>query len=307
MEPETPVWGTRTSSLALPHTHDTAEGMRLEESVRDGFSEGFFTRMAHDTHPVDLMCLYLLHGSVERIPGLLADPETLSFRHLSQHVRAVGRWNHDDADTFSLCIKKKVRGRLYGLEFRIHFIAGEPYADAVIPFGATVDLPRFMHHFRGHYASGGAPGDWDFDVYTDARDLREGAVLFGNHREVWFQINRGPVTAGRNMPIPWNRGRLTTGRLQGNQFGTNALLSAGSAMFPDRHALVEGTSAEARAYRRYVARLHNPLPLLVGRPVRPEFGMRTRQPHRGQPTVAGGRRRGNTVIVRGCRIDSMPS
>ncbi|MFF5965109.1 hypothetical protein ACFY64_15490 [Streptomyces collinus] len=233
--------------------------------------------MAHDTHPVDLMCLYLLYGSVERIPCLLVDRETLSFKHLSRQVRAADHWKYDDADTFSLCIKKKARGRLYGLEFRISFIAGEPYADAVIPFGAAVDLPRFMHHFRAHYALAGAPGGWDFDVYTDVRDLRESVVLFGNHREVWFQVNRGPVTTGRNKPIPWARGRLVTGRLQGNQFGTNAVPNAGGAMFPDRHDVVEGTSAEARAYRRYVARLHNPLPLRVGRPVLPEFGMRTRR------------------------------
>jgi hypothetical protein len=229
----------------------------LEEPVRDGFSDGFFTRMAHDAHPVDLMCLYLLHGSVERIPGLLADQETLSFKHLSQQVRAVDRWTYGDADTFSLRVKRKVHGRLYGLEFRICFIAGEPYADAAIPFGATVDLPRFIHHFRGRYASGGAPGDWDFDVYTDVGDLRESVLLFGNHREVWFHVNRGPVTTGRNKPIPWARGRLITGRLHGTQFGTNAVPNAGSAMFPDRHDLVERTSAEARAYRRYVARLYH--------------------------------------------------
>ena len=249
---------------------------QLETPLRDSFSDGFFTRLAHDTHPVDLMCLYLLHGSVERIPGLLVGRETLSFEHLSQRVRAVDRWSSDDADTFSLCIKRKVRGRLYGLEFRIHFIAGEPYADAVIPFGAAVGLPRFMHHFRAHYASGGAPGDWDFDVYTDVRDLRESVVLFGNHREVWFQVNRGPVVAGRSKPIPWSRSRLVTGRLQGNQFGTNAQLHAGGVMFPDRLAAVEGTSAEGRAYRRYVARLRDPLPLRARRPVRPEFGTRTR-------------------------------
>lgn len=251
---------------------------RLEEPVRDGYSAGFFTRMAHETHPVDLMCLYLLHGSVEQIPGLLVDRETLSFKHLCQQGHVADRWNSGDADTFSLCIKRKVHGRLYGLEFRIIFIAGEPYADAVIPFGATVDLYRFMHHFRGQYASAGAPGDWDFDVYTDKRDLRESVVLFGNHREVWFQVNRGPVTTGRGKPIPWARGRLTAGRLQGNQFGTRVgVLEAGSVQFPDRHDVVEGTSAEARAYRRYVARLHNPLPLRVGPPVRPEFGMRTRR------------------------------
>ncbi|MCH5670637.1 hypothetical protein [Streptomyces gilvus] len=242
------------------------EPLWVEEPVRDGFSDGFFTRMAHDTHPVDLMCLYLLHGSVERIPGLLVGRETLSFKHLSQRVRAVDRWTYDDADTFSLRIKRKVRGRLYGLEFRVHFVAGEPYADAAIPFGATVDLPRFMHHFRGRYASGGAPGDWDFDVYTDVGDLRESVVLFGNHREVWFNVNRGPVTTGRHKPVPWARGRLVTGRLHGNQFGTNAVPNAGSAMFPDRHDLVEGTSAETRAYRRYVSRLHNSPPRRVGRP-----------------------------------------
>lgn len=222
------------------------------------------------------MCLYLLHGSVERIPGLLADRDTLSFKHLSQRVRAVDRWSYGDADTFSLCIKRKVHGRLYGLEFRIHFIAGEPYADAVIPFGAAVDLPRFMHHFRAHYASGGAPGEWDFDVYTDVRDLRESVVLFGNHREVWFQVNRGPVVTGRSKPIPWSRSRLVTGRLHGNQFGTNAQLHAGGVTFPDRLSAVEGTSAKARAYRRYVARLRNPLPLRAGRPARPEFGARMR-------------------------------
>lgn len=241
------------------------------------FLRGVFTRMAHDTQPVDLMCLYLLHGSVERIPGLLVDRETLSFKHLSQRVRAGDHWTYDDADTFSLRVKKKVHGRLYGAEFRIYFIAGEPYADAVIPFGAAVDLPRFMHHFRTHYASAGAPGDWDFEVYTDVRDLRESVVLFGNHREVWFQVNRGPVTTGRNKPLPSARGRLLTGRLQGNQLGANAVLHAGSAMFPDRLDVVEDTSAEARAYRRYVGRLHNPLPLRVGRSAIPEFGMRTRR------------------------------
>lgn len=250
------------------------EWMKLRGMV---FLRGPFTRMAHDTHPVDLMCLYLLHGSVERIPGLLVDREALSFGHLSQQVRAADHWTYDDADTFSLRVKKKVRGRLYGVEFRIYFIAGEPCADAVIPFGATVELPRFMHHFRTHYASAGVPGDWDFDVYTDVRDLREGVVLFGNHREAWFQVNRGPVTTGRNKPIPWARGRLLTGRLQGNQFGTNAVLHAGSVMFPDRHDAVEGTSAEVRAYRRYVARLRNPPPRRVGRPVLPEFDTGTRR------------------------------
>ncbi|MEU6238808.1 hypothetical protein [Kitasatospora sp. NPDC047058] len=234
--------------------------------------------MAHDTHPVDLMCLYLLHGSVERIPGLLADRKTLSFDYLSEHVRDADRWNHDDADTFSLCIRRKVRGRLYGLEFRIYFIAGEPYADAAIPFGAAVDLPRFMHHFRGHHASGGAPGDWAFDVYTDVHDLRESVVLFGNRREVWFQVNRGPVVTGRSRLIPWNRHRLVTGRLQGDQFGADTrVLDARGVAFPDRHDVIEGTSAEARAYRRYLARLHSPLPLRAGRPVRPEFGTRSRR------------------------------
>lgn len=201
--------------------------------------------------------------------------ETLSFEYLSRQVRDVDRWSQDGTDTFSLCVRRKVRGRLYGLEFRIYFMAGEPCADAVIPFGATVDLPRFLHHFRGRHASGGATGDWDFDVYTDARDPRESVVLFGNHREIWFRIERGPVTTGRTKATPRTRGRLVTGRLQGNQFGTNApVLNAGNAMFPDRHGLVGGVSAEARAYRRYVARLHNPLPLRVGRPTRPEFGMR---------------------------------
>ncbi|MEU0100027.1 hypothetical protein [Streptomyces sp. NPDC006267] len=199
--------------------------------------------MAHDTHPVDLMCLYLLHGSVERIPGLLADREASSFGHLSERVRVADRWNHDTADTFSLSIRRKIHKRLYGLEFRISFIAGEPWADAVIPFGATVEIPRFMHHSRAHHASGGATGDWDFDVYTDVRDLRESVVLFGNRREVWFQAGRGPV-AGRAEPVPGTRGRLVTGRPQGNRFGTDApVLAAGSAAFPDRHDLVEGASA----------------------------------------------------------------
>ncbi|MGV9313241.1 hypothetical protein ACWDR0_13750 [Streptomyces sp. NPDC003691] len=239
--------------------------------MRDGFSDGFFTRMAHDTHPVDLMCLYLLHGSVERIPGLPAGRETLSFGYLSRHVRAADRWSHDDADTFSLSVERKVRGRRYGLEFRMHFIAGEPWADAVVPFGAAVDLPRFLRHFRGHYAPAGAADGWGFDVYTDVRDLRESVVLFDNNREVWFQVNRGPVVAGRSRLVR-SRHRLTTGRLQGNRFGTEPLVHAGSAMFPDRHDAVGDTSAEARAYRRYTARLHDPLPLRAGRPVRPEFG-----------------------------------
>ncbi|MFJ9446333.1 hypothetical protein ACIRRH_31410 [Kitasatospora sp. NPDC101235] len=145
-------------------------------------------------------------------------------------------------------------------------------ADAVIPFGAPVSLPRFMHHLRGYYGSGGAPGDWDFDVYTDVRDLRESVVLFGNQREVWFQVNRGPVVAGQSKLIPRNQGRLVTGRLHGDRFGTNAHLHAGGVMFRDRLAAVGGASAAARAYRRYVARLRDPLPLRAGRPVRPEFG-----------------------------------
>ncbi|MFB7475166.1 hypothetical protein [Kitasatospora sp. NPDC056184] len=209
------------------------------------------------------MCLYLLHGSVERIPGLLADPEALSFRHLSRHVRPEDRAGHDDADMFALSVRRKVRGRLYGLEFRIYFVAGEPYADAVVPFGAPVGLPRFMHRLRGAHGSGGAPGDWDFDVYTDVRDLRESVVLFGNRREIWFQVNRGPVVAGRSRLVHGNRGRLVTGRLHGNRFGAGAPLHAGGVLFPDRLAAVAGASAEARAYRRYVARLRDPLPSRV--------------------------------------------
>lgn len=240
--------------------------------MRDDLSGGVFTRMARDTHPVDLMCLYLLHGSVERIPGLLAAPGTLSCERLKRQVPAGSRWSHDDADTFSLGVQKNVRGRSYGLEFRVHFVGGEPYADAVVPFGATVDLYRFLRHFRGHYASA---GDGDFDVYTDVRDLRESVVLFGNRREVWFQVNRGPVTDGGGKPAPRARGRLIAGRLHGNQFGANAgVLHAGSVMFPDRADAVAGTSAEGRAYRRYVARLRDPLPLRVGRSGRPEFGGR---------------------------------
>ncbi|MER7705879.1 hypothetical protein ABTX81_23665 [Kitasatospora sp. NPDC097605] len=191
------------------------------------------------------MCRYLLHGSVERIPGLYVDQETLSFEHLSRHVRPENRSSYDDADTFSLYVKRRVHGRLYGLEFRLYFVAGEPYADAVIPFGTPVGLPRFMHHLRGNY-----PGSWDFDVYTDVRDLRESVVLFGNRREVWFRVDRG---------------RLVTGRLHGNEFGTGTRLHAGGVMFPDRLAAVEGVSAEARAYRRYTARLRDPLPLRAGR------------------------------------------
>ncbi|MFJ9611571.1 hypothetical protein ACIRS1_35075 [Kitasatospora sp. NPDC101176] len=208
------------------------------------------------------MCLYLLHGSVERIPGLLVDREALSFEHLSRRVRTEDRSGYGDADTFSLFVRRKVRGRLYGLEFRIHFVAGEPYADAVIPFGSPVSLPRFMHHLRGHYGSQGAPGDWDFEAYTDVRDLRESVVAFGNRREVWFQVHRG---------------RLVAGRLHGNRFGTSAQLNAGGVMFPDRLAAVDGASAEARAYRRYVARLRDPLPRRAGRPARPEFGTTPRR------------------------------
>ncbi|MFE3203462.1 hypothetical protein [Embleya sp. NPDC059237] len=251
----------------MPTTRQWAGG--LETALRDGFSDGFFTRAAHETHPVDLMCLYLLHGSLDRIPGLLVDRETLSFEHLSRRVRAVSRSSHDDADMFSLWVRRKVQGRMYGLEFRIYFNAGEPCADAVIPFGAPIELPRFLHHLRGCYGSGAASGDWDFDVYTDVRDLRESVVLFGNRREVWFQVNRGPVVAGRSRLTPWHRGRLVTGRLHGNRFGTNTQLHAGSVMFPDRLAAVVGESAEARAYRRYVARLRDPLPSRPGRSVRP--------------------------------------
>ncbi|WEH13252.1 hypothetical protein [Streptomyces sp. VNUA24] len=250
--------------------------------MRDGFSEGFLTRLAHESHPVDLMCLYLLHGSLERIPGLPAERETLSFAHLSRYVRAAHRSVSGDAHTFSLTIRKKVRGRLYGLEFRLHFVAGEPYADAVIPFGAPVDLGRFMHHLRGHHAPPGAPGDWDFDVFTDVRDLRESVVRFGNGREVWFQVGNhraewlrggtgGRLTNGRARSA-WNRGRLVTGRLQGNRFGTRVPSHAGGVMFPDPLAAVADDTPEARAYRRWVARLRDPLPPRVGRTVRPEFG-----------------------------------
>ncbi|MFF2747169.1 hypothetical protein ACFVVA_16680 [Kitasatospora sp. NPDC058048] len=274
-------WGAenRPEGRRFTRAQDAGAGWmgRLETLLRDSFSDGFLTRLAHDRHLVDLMCLYLLHGSVERIPGLLVDRETLSFEYLSRHVRTESRSSHGDADLFSLWIRKKVRGRLYGLEFRVYFIAGEPCADAVIPFGAPVGLPRFMHHLRGCYGSGGAPGDWDFDVYTDVRDLRESVVLFGNRREVWFQVNRGPVVAGGSRLISRNRGRLVTGRLHGNQFGTNAQLHAGGVLFPDRLAAVEGVSAEARAYQRYVARLRDPLPSRAGRSVRPEFGATMRR------------------------------
>ncbi|MFF7455472.1 hypothetical protein [Kitasatospora sp. NPDC008115] len=218
--------------------------------MRDGFSDGFFTRLARDTHPVDLMCRYLLHGSVERIPGLAADRETLSFDHLSRRVRPEHRSRHDDADTFSLHIRRKVGGRLFGVEFRLHFVAGEPSADAVIPFGTPVGLPRFLHRLRANHGSAGAPGDWDFEVYTDVRDLRESVVLFGNRREAWFQVDRG---------------RPVVGRLHGNRFGGHARLHAGGVMFPDRLAAVDGVTAEARAYRRHVARLRDPLPLRAAR------------------------------------------
>ncbi|OPC77618.1 hypothetical protein B4N89_42185 [Embleya scabrispora] len=190
----------------------------------------------------------------------MVDREVLSFEHLSRHVRAVDRAGHDDADMFSLSVRRKVRGRLYGLEFRIYFVAGEPYADAVVPFGASVELPRFVHHLRGRYGAGAAPGDWDFDVYTDVRDLRESVVLFGNGREVWFQVNRGPVVAGGSRSTPWHRGRLVTGRLHGNRFGTSTRPHAGGVLFPDRLAAVDDASAEARAYRRYLAGLRDPLP-----------------------------------------------
>ncbi|MER5349979.1 hypothetical protein ABT093_06565 [Kitasatospora sp. NPDC002551] len=151
------------------------------------------------------------------------------------------------------------------------FIAGEPCADAVIPFGAPIGLPRFVHHLRGHHASKEAPGDWDFDAYTDARDLRESVVLFRSRREVWFQVNRGPVVAGRSRLLPRTRGRLVTGRLHGNRFGRNTQLHAGTVMFPDRLTAVDGTSAEARAYRRYVAGLRDPLPSRTARPSRAEL------------------------------------
>ncbi|GLZ78383.1 hypothetical protein Afil01_31900 [Actinorhabdospora filicis] len=230
--------------------------------------EGFFTAMARETHPVDLMCLYLLHGSLQEIPGLLADPETLSFEHLDHRVGDANRWRHDDAETFSLAIEKKVHGRRYGLECRIYFLAGEPYADAVIPYGASIDLPRFMHHLRTHYAT--AARDWDFDVYTDVGDLRESVILFGNHRELWFQINRGPIVTRQTKPVPRARRRLVTGRLQGNRFGAKKrALDAGNAVFPDRHDAVAGTSPEARAYRRYLAGLRNPPPLRARRPGHP--------------------------------------
>jgi hypothetical protein len=222
--------------------------------VRDGFSEGFFTRLAHEAHPVDLMCRYLRHGSLDRIPGLLADRETLSFAHLDRKVRAADRAGDEsgDAHTFSLTVRRKIRGRLYGLEFRIYFSDGRPWADALIPFGAPVDLPRFLHHFRAHHASGGAPGDWDFEVYTDRRDLRQGTVLFGNRREIWFDVSRG---------------RLATGRLEGTAFGARGPVpAAGGVLFPDRHAEVDAGTAEARALRRRLARLDDPLPLLTGRP-----------------------------------------
>jgi hypothetical protein len=229
--------------------------------VRDSFSDGFFTRMARDTHPVDLMCLYLLHGSAGQVPGLLPDQETVSFGHLSQH-RGVDRWTSADTDQFSLWIRREVRGRLYGLEFRFYFTAGEPWADAVIPHGAAVGLARFMHHFRGHYASGGAPGDWDFGVYTAEGGLNEGVVLFGNHREVFFEVGRG-----------W----AATCRLHGNQLGANPYLHAGGGTFPGRYARAGGTPDWPPAWRRQVARLYGPLPLRPGRPARPEFGIRTRR------------------------------
>ncbi|MFI5531256.1 hypothetical protein ACIA8O_22270 [Kitasatospora sp. NPDC051853] len=242
--------------------------------MRDAFSDGLFTRLAREAHPVDLMCLYLLHGSADRIPGLMAGQGALSFEHLSRHVRPAHHWRHEDADTFSLPVRRKVRGRPYGLEFRLHFLGGEPYADALVPFGAAVDLPRFLHHFRTHHAS----GDWDFDVHTDRRDLRESVLRFANGRELWFQINRGPVVAGHARPVPWQRHRLLTGRLQGNLFGPGPHPpTAGSAAFPDPHHTVEPTTPGARAHRRHVARLYDPLPLLPARPPRPEFGTRPRR------------------------------
>ncbi|MFJ8230804.1 hypothetical protein ACIQ9E_12720 [Streptomyces sp. NPDC094448] len=107
-----------------------------------------------------------------------------------------------------------------------------------------------------------------------AFELRESVLLFGNHREVWFQVNRGPVVTGRSR---LTRHRLVTGRLQGNLFGAERGLTAGSAAFPDRLDAVDGTSPEARAYRRYAAGLRSPLPLRAGRPVRPAFGTGTRR------------------------------
>ncbi|MFJ4095710.1 hypothetical protein ACIPYS_29315 [Kitasatospora sp. NPDC089913] len=243
--------------------------------MRDSFSDGFLAGPAHEAHPVDLMCLYLLHGSVDRIPGLPADREALSFDHLSRHVRPEHRARHDDAETFSLHVRRTVRGRRYGLEFRLHFVAGEPYADAVVPFGAPVDPRRFLRHLRGRYGSAGAAEDWDFEVYTDVSDLRESVVRFGNGREVWFQVNRGPVVAGRSRPLPGVRGRLVTGRLHGNLFGAGARPHAGGVMFPDRLAAVGTGSAGARAYRRYAAGLGAPLPRPAGRPGRPDFGAAT--------------------------------
>jgi hypothetical protein len=246
--------------------------------VRDSFSDGFFTRMAHETHPVDLMCLYLLHGSAGQIPDLLADREALSFGRLCERGRDAGHWTSGDADMSSLCIQRKVGGRLYGLVFRIDFTGGEPWSDAVIPFGAAVDLVRFLHHFRGHYVTGGAPGNWDFDVYTTVHDPRESIVLFGNRREVFFGVDRGPGQGPVIPGEPKNRHRLVTRRLKGKQFGAGAAMrNAGGPLFPDRLAAVGGTSAEARAYRRYVARLRDPLPLPEGRPARPEFGKRARR------------------------------
>ncbi len=48
-------------------------------------------------------------------------------------------------------------------------------------------------------------------------------------------------------------------------------------LYRDWLDVVEGASAEARAYRWYVARLRGPLPLRVGQPVRPAFGTRTQR------------------------------
>ncbi|WP_198320497.1 hypothetical protein [Actinosynnema pretiosum] len=134
--------------------------------------DGFFTRAARQAHPVDLMCRYLLHGSVERVPDLLVDPLALSFEHLSGHVRARDHWSHGDADTFSLHLRRKVRGRTCGLEFRLAFVAGEPYADAVIPFGAPVDLRRFLRHFRGRHVPAGGPSGTSTSTPTRATCAR---------------------------------------------------------------------------------------------------------------------------------------
>ncbi|GAA3014626.1 hypothetical protein GCM10020229_27300 [Kitasatospora albolonga] len=219
--------------------------------MRDAFSDGLLGRPAHETHPVDLMCLYLLHGSADRIPGLTAGQGGLSYEHLLRHVRPEHHWRHEDADTFSLPVRRTVHGRPYGLEFRLQLPRGEPYADALIPFGAAVDLARFLHRLRTHHAPGGRA----WTVYTDRNDLRESVLRFADGREVWFQVNRGPALAGCPRPLPHHRHRLVTGRLQGNAFGPGPHPpTAGSQAFPDPHHLTEPTTPAARAYRRLVAR-----------------------------------------------------